>query len=288
MKKLRCLPLAALFPALCAEALEVAPGDYEQLPAGTTLGVIYYQHAKTDARYADGDKASSDFKVTSDISILRMLHVIALSDRVTIDPQFLLPFGRVSGDGDASALGSSNGVGDLTLAAPIRLRLNDARDIIGLTPYLYVPIGSYDNDDGLNLGENRWKFDLQLGYVKHFGQKWALDLVGDVIWYGDNDDYGAGSMRKEQKVSYAAQLMGRYILDERTTFGVGVGRNWGGETRIDGLDQDDETKTTNFRVTATSFVTPRDQLQLQLGRDLAVENGTREDLRINLRYARVF
>ncbi|ANF56107.1 transporter [Halotalea alkalilenta] len=284
----RLLLLAALLPALPAQAVEVAPGDYEQLPAGSTVGLIYYQHSSTDALYSQGRKSSSDFNLTSNIGMLRLLHVYRLSDRVTIDPQFLVPFGHVSGNGDASAMGSASGIGDLILTAPIKYRLNDARDTLSATAYLYVPTGDYDKNDALNLGENRWKVDFQAAYIKHFTENWALDLVGDVIWYGDNKDFGSSSSRLEQDVSYSAQIMGRYMPDPTTDFGIGFGHNWGGETQVDGVDQDNRLETTNLRLTASKFVTPKDQVQLQLGRDLSVDNGAREDFRMNLRYVRVF
>lgn len=269
-------------------AVEVAPGDYEQYPAGATIGAIYYQHATTDALRVDGHSASSDFNLTSDIGILRLLHVIQVNDKVTVDPQFLLPFGHVSGSADASALGSTSGVGDLILTAPIKWLLNSARDTLSVNAYLYVPSGSYDKDDALNLGENRWKVDFQGAYIKHFSDKWAMDVIGDAIWYGNNDDYGPTSATLRQKVSYAAQLMGRYIPDPATALAVGVGQLWGGETEVAGVDQDNRQRTTNLRFTATRFFTPKDQLQLQLGRDLVVENGPREDFRLNLRYAHIF
>lgn len=285
---LRLLGLSLLLPGMAASAVEVAPGDYEQFAPGTTIGLIYYQHSTTDSLHARGHQVSDDFKLRSDIGILRLLHVIALSDTVTIDPQFLAPFGHVSGHGDAAALGSASGMGDPILAAPLRWRLNEARDVLSLTPYLTLPTGDYDRDDPLNLGENRWKFELQGAYVKHFDPHWALDLVGGATWYGDNDDYGPDSQRLKQDVSYAAQVMARYMPDARTSFGVGVGRTWGGETEIQQVNQDNRLGTTNLRLTATHFVTAQDQLQLQLGRDLSVDNGPKEDLRINLRYARVF
>ncbi|KTS76962.1 phenol degradation protein meta [Pseudomonas oryzihabitans] len=287
MTTLRYAPLALLL-ANQAQALEVAPGDYEQLPAGTNLGVLYYQHATTDRLYAKGHQVQPDARLTSDIGILRLVHVLGLSDTVTLDPQVLLPFGHLDASGDVAALGSANGTGDLIFAAPLRWRLNPARDILAITPYVYAPTGSYDRDHALNLGENRWKLDLQAAYVKHFNDKWAMDLVADAIWYGDNDDYGPSGVRREQDTSYAVQLMGRYQFDERTSFGLGFGHNWGGENRIDGVAQDDRTKTTNFRVTAATFLTTTDQVQLQLGRDLSVDNGFREDFRMNLRYVHVF
>nr|WP_113865930.1 transporter [Brenneria salicis]NMN90825.1 hypothetical protein [Brenneria salicis ATCC 15712 = DSM 30166]RBP63549.1 hypothetical protein DES54_11162 [Brenneria salicis ATCC 15712 = DSM 30166]RLM30970.1 phenol degradation protein meta [Brenneria salicis ATCC 15712 = DSM 30166] len=288
MSKSRYLFLAALLPAFYTQAVEVTPGDYEQLPVGTTLGLLYYQHATTDSLYAQGRQTSSDFNLKSDIGMLRLLHVYALSDTLTIDPQFLLPFGRIAGGADASALGDASGTGDLILAAPLKLRLNSARDTLSFTPYLYVPTGSYNKDDALNLGENRWKIDLQAAYVKHFPEKWALDLVGDAIWYGDNNDFSANSVRLEQDISYTAQIMGRYMPDTTTSFGIGFGHNWGGETTIDGVAQDNKQKTTDIRLTAAKFVTPKDQVQIQLGRDLSVDNGAKEDFRMNLRYARVF
>jgi len=288
MNKVRLLAITTLLPTFHANAVEVAPGDYEQYPVGATIGAIYYQHSTTDSAYANGHKVSSDFALSSDVGILRLLHVYALSDTVTIDPQFLLPFGHVSSGGDASTLGSTRGVGDLILTAPVKLRLNDARDTLSIAPYLFVPTGTYDKDDALNIGENRWKFELQSAYVKHFTQKWAMDLVAGATWYGDNTDYGANADRLEQDVSYAAQVMGRYMPDATTTFAIGFGRNWGGETRVEKVNQDNEIGTTNFRLTATKFVTAQDQIQLQLGKDLSVDNGPREDFRMNLRYVRVF
>ncbi|MEG8200365.1 transporter [Pseudomonas sp. 5FOS] len=288
MKQLRYLMLAAAAPCLSAQAVEVSPGDYEVLPAGKTIGVVYYQHSTTDSAYAQGHKASSDFNLTSNVGILRLLHVYELTDRLTIEPQFLLPFGHVSSGGDASVLGSTSGIGDLILTAPLKYRLNEANDTISATAYLIAPTGNYDRKDALNLGENRWKVDLQAAYIKHFDDKWAIDVVGDAIWYGDNDDFTVNSVRREQDVSYAAQLMGRYIIDSGTSLAVGLGHTWGGETQVDGTSQDDRSKTTNFRVTATKFFTAQDQLQMQLGRDLAVENGPKENFRLNLRYVRVF
>jgi hypothetical protein len=289
MQRSRYLLLAALLIAAhAASAVEVTPGDYEQSPAGTNMALFYYQHATTDALYASGHQVSGDFKLTSDVGILRLIHVFGLSERVTVDPQVLLPFARIDTGGDAAALGDTSGVGDLIVAAPVRYRLNAAHDILAITPYVYLPTGRYAHDASLNLGENRWKFDLQAAYVTHFSDQWALDLVGDAIWYGDNDDAGPSSARLQQDMAYAVQLMGRYMPAPGTSFGLGIGHTWGGETRLDGAWQDDRQRTTNLRLTAAKFLTAKDQVQLQLGRDMAVETGTRERFRVNLRYLRVF
>lgn len=105
---------------------------------------------------------------------------------------------------------------------------------------------------------------------------------------GDNNDAGPGSARLEQDVPYAAQLMGRYMPTLALSFGLGVGHLWGGETTLDGVKQDRQQRTTNLRFTSTAYVTQKDQIQMQPGRDLAVESGAREDFRLNFRYARAF
>lgn len=271
-----------------SHAAEVTPGDYEQVPGGTTLGLIYYQHATTDSAYAQGSKIADDFKVESDVGIFRFIHSFQLNDRTTIDPQFLLPFGKVSGKDNASMLGDTSGIGDLILGAPVRYRLNDAKDVVAGTLYVIAPTGKYDKNSALNLGGNRLKMDFQAAYVKHFNPNWALDLVGDVIWYDDNDDYGATSATLKQAVSYETQIMGRYMPDPTTSFGIGLGHNWGGETEVNGVKQNDKIKTTNVRLTASKFFTAKDQFQVQLGKDLSVDSGVKEDFRLNLRYLRIF
>ncbi|MFM0060219.1 transporter [Paraburkholderia phytofirmans] len=270
-----------------AGAVEVDPGDYEQYPAGATIGVLYYNYATTNAFYSNGNK-TSNFDLQSNIGIARLLHVFQLTDRLTIDPQILLPFGHVSGFGNASALGSTTGVGDVILTAPFKLRLNDAKDVAAATVYLYAPTGSYDQNRSLNFGANRWSLDFQAAYVKHFSPRWALDLVGDAIWYGNNMSYGASGATLHQRMSYSAQAMVRYMPDLGTSFGLGVTQFWGGETSVDGIDSHDALRTTRMRVTASKFVTKADQVQIQLGTDLSVRNGSKDSLLVGLRYAHIF
>ena len=102
------LALAAM--AACAsfhaQAVDIDAGDYTALPPGTTLGMVYYQHATRDRLYANGEQAPIRPKLTSDIGIARGVHFMKLGDYV-IDPQFLLPFGRLSASRDIAAMGSN-------------------------------------------------------------------------------------------------------------------------------------------------------------------------------------
>jgi len=271
-----------------AHAVDVEAGDYTALPEGTNLGLLYYQHAERKSLYADGHKAPIDARLDSDIGILRGVHFMKLGDFI-IDPQFLLPFGSLRAKDDTKGLGNDSGTGDLILASTIWL-VNDPakRQYFGITPYVYAPTGSYDKDHALNLGENRWKYVLQAGYITGLTEKLTLDLVGDVTVFGNNDDYGPSGATLKQSALYQGQAFLRYNFTERFDIRAGVSRLWGGETKVDGARMDDKPETRKFTVGASYFVTPGTQLMVNYGRDLSVENGFREEDRINLRLLQIF
>jgi len=271
-----------------AQAVDVDAGDYTALPEGTNLGVVYYQHAERKSLYSDGHKVPIDARLDSDVGILRGVHFMKLGDFI-IDPQFLLPFGSLRGKDDTKGLGNEKGTGDLILASTIWL-VNDPakRQYFGITPYIYAPTGSYDKDDALNLGENRWKYVLQAGYITGLTEKLTLDLVGDVTFFGNNDDFGPSGATLKQSALYQGQAFLRYNFTDRFDVRAGVSRLWGGETKVNGVRMDDEPETSKFTVGASYFVTPGTQLMVNYGRDMSVENGFREEDRINLRLLQIF
>ncbi len=278
--------MAVLAPA--AQALDVEAGDYTALPAGTTLGLLYYQHAERRSLYSDGRKVPIDAGLDSDVGILRGIHYMKLGDYI-IDPQFVLPFGHLRAKDDTKSLGSDSGTGDLTLAATIWL-LNDPanRRYFGITPFLYVPIGSYENDRAVNLSENRWKFTLQAGFITGLTDNLTLDLAADVTYFGKNDDFGPAGATQKQSELYQGQALLRYNFTERFDVRASVSRLWGGESEVNDAELDDKPGTQKFTVGTSYFVTPTTQLMLNYGRDTSVDNGFKESDRINLRIMQMF
>ncbi|WP_024676552.1 transporter [Pseudomonas syringae] len=270
-------------------ALEITAGDYEPLPAGMSALLVYAQHAENSDFYSNGHKVSDDFRLKTDVGLLRYIHSFALSSNAVIEPQFILPYGHLKADGEANSLSQTTGTGDLILGAPVKWTLSTAhRDVFSLAPYLYVPTGSYDNDDALNLGENRWRLLLQAAYIHHFNEKWALDTAADASWFSHNTDYGPGSATLEQKTRYEYQAYLRYNLSPQTHFAFGGGYINGGENRVGGIDQDDRLGTAYIRMSATHMLTPSIQVQAVIGRDVEVEQGFMEKSRLNLRLAKLF
>lgn len=279
------LAVAAVGPA---HAVDVDAGDYTALPAGTNLALVYYQQATRDALYASGKRVPIDAGLDSQVGILRGVHFTEIGGYI-VDPQFLLPFGRLESKDDLSPMGSASGVGDLILAATVWLvNRPDSGTYFGITPFLYLPTGEYDRKDALNLGENRWKFALQAGFITKLSENFTLDLVGDVTVYGDNDKFGAAGVTMKQDPAYQVQGFLRYHLSPGLDLRAGVSHSFGGETRVAGVDQHDRLETTKATLGSAWFVTPSVQLMFNYGRDLSVRSGLREDNRFNLRLLKVF
>lgn len=285
----RFVLVLGVLPFVKTQALEVSPGDFEPLPAGADAVLFYYQHAQRSDLYQDGHKTSDNAKLSSDVGILRYIHAIRLAENLSWEPQVLLPFGYMNASGDVGALGDTHGVGDPIITAPFKWTLPTAnKDVFALAPYLYIPIGSYDRKDALNLGENRWRATLQAAYIHHFSTQWALDTVADVSWVSTNNDYGPARAKLEENTRYEYQTAVRYNWTPSTTFALGGGYVTGAATSIDGVDQHDGVSTSYARFTVTHFVDPTLQLQAQLGKDIEVEQGFKEGARLNLRVLKVF
>lgn len=286
LRALTALAAATLF-TLPAQAVDVDAGDYTALPAGTNLGLVYYQHASRDKLYAGGNQVPINPRLDSDVGILRGVHYMDIGGLI-VDPQFLLPFGKLRAKDDIAALGSNSGLADLILAATVWFNKPTEKTHFGITPFLFLPTGQYDRNDPLSLGENRWKFALQAGYITPLSDKLTLDLVGDFTIFGKNDDFGAAGQTMKQKVQYQFQGFLRYNLSPATDLRLGLSHVTGGETEVDGVDQGNRLSTSKFQIGAAHFVGPTTQLLATYGRDLSVREGFKENNRFNFRVLQIF
>lgn len=286
----------ALFASLglCAagtQAAEIAtdPGDYAALPPGVDLGIVYVQHAERDAYYASGDKLPGRFRLETDIGLLRWVHYTKLGDFV-VDPQVIVPFGSVRLKTPFGPLSSTSasGVGDPLLGGTLWLvNQTEAQRWFGVSAFVSVPVGNYDDDKGpVNVGENRWKGIFQAGYVTALPGNFMLDVIAEYAIYGENDDF-LGLTRK-QDASYGVQAHLRYLFSPTTHVALSYYRDYGGETRLNGVRQDDRMNNDRWLATFATFVAPTVQLQAQYGQAMRVDNGAKEDSRFNLRVVKVF
>jgi hypothetical protein len=149
----------------------------------------------------------------------------ALADRAAM-AAVLLPMGRVSGDvtvaGQALSQ-SASGFGDPTLEVTVNLIGPKAQrslpDVLRYEPGfsvdvladLAVPIGEYDDDQVLNIGQNRWYGRVGFPVVWQLGawvpgRRTTLELLPAVWVFGDNTDYVGTTLETDPLFQVDAHL----------------------------------------------------------------------------------
>ncbi len=266
-------------------AVDLDAGDYDYAPSGTNLAMLYYQHASRDSLYNGNNRVSDNVELKSDIGIARYVHYMDVAG-LHIAPQILVPFGRLDAGKDITSLGSSSGLGDIILANTFFIYHDkDTKSTFGITPYLYLPTGKYSKYNDLNLGENRVKLTVQGAYTTQLIDRLNWDIAGDFTIYGKNDDVINGSLK--QDLGFQVQTNARYRLTDIADLRAGLSYSDAGDTKQDGVTTD-SNKQTKFWIGTGISPTATTQVILNYGRDLRVENGFKEDNRINLRLMKVF
>lgn len=286
-KPLLALAVLSSLP-ISAMAIDVDAGDYTAAPDGTTLGLIYLQHADRTNIYAQDKKAVSGAGLRSEVGIARLIHFMNVGGYI-VDPQILIPFGSLQGHGATSALGSASGIGDVILAATL-WTINDPanKEYLGFTPFVYAPTGSYDKNSTLSFGENRWRYAFQVGYIKEILPKLTLDALADVTLYGDNTEYSSAGATLKQDATYSTQFHIRYQITPSVDARINYNLSWNGEQTIGNQVATPMNRVQKFSIGAGWWATPKDQFIVTAGKDAQVTNGFQETSRVNVRYARVF
>ena len=242
-------------------------------PAGTNLAPVYYQYAERDKVRANGNTVAKG-SLRLDVAILRFVRFVDIFG-YRADPQVLIPLGKLKASDEIASLGSCDGLAEPIVAATTWLENKPAEgEFFGITPGIYVPLGGYDKNRALNLGENRWKYLLQTGWTTPLGNSGlSLQLSGDVTLFGKNDEFGPNSQTLKQKPLYQLQAWLMHPIDPSFDVRIGTSHFTGGRTEVDGVENDDWTKTTNLKLGFAWGFAPGWNFLALYGRDLSVHNG---------------
>lgn len=123
--------------------------------------------------------------------------------------------------------------------------------IVGVGLVVRLPTGDYEEDKLLNLGQNRFVFRPQLGFVHNHG-KWTTELTGEIAFYNDNDEFFNGNTL-EQKPIYILIGHVMYSFKPGQWLGVSFGSEYGGEITLNGVDKDDDKRNVGW---ALNYVHP--------------------------------
>jgi len=272
-----------------AGAQEIEPYEFVPLPAGTNLAIGYYVYGhNTDFNVARGSTIKKS-GLEINVGVARFVHFFELGGHPA-GVQVLQGFGSLSaGHVDGQSLGSAFGAQETTLSAFIWPYVNTAsKTNVNTAVFINPPIGTYDPKAPINLGDNRWRGDFQIGLSQGIGDHLAFDLAYDIQVYGDNGSYVPGNRRLSQDATHRAQLWANYRWNPAFTTSIGYEGLFGGKEQVNSVFNGSKTEIQRIRAAAALFVTPRLQTLLEVNHDVHVTGGFKQEIGATLRVVYVF
>ncbi|MGM0661476.1 MAG: transporter, partial [Pseudomonadota bacterium] len=203
----------------------------------------------------DGAAEFGISNVTTDITSQSLIlsRIIDVAGR-TGGLSFVLPHADIDvaagpfGDGDA-------GIGDVGVVAEVNIFGAPAlsKEAFGAwDPETFAsfhltatfPTGAYDPDSRVNVGSNRWSLSptINYSYTPDAGWTW-LELYATTRVFGDNDDAPGAAGTLEQRPLYQIELHASRNLTPDFWLTADAYYDRGGETRLDGVGQDNAADT---------------------------------------------
>jgi hypothetical protein len=123
----------------------------------------------------------------------------------------------------------------------------DHETIVGAGMVLILPTGDYHEEKLINLGENRFSFRPQVGVVHEWDQ-WSLEFTGSTWLYTDNDEFFNGNVLEvDPFVTMQGHLI--HTFSPGLWLGLGVGRDFGGQSTVNGLEKSDRKSSYTWGAT---------------------------------------
>jgi hypothetical protein len=277
--------IAAVFAAP-AQAMDIAPGDYEVAPPGTTMALYYGQYSSSRMLRVDGKGSIADSKQDLQQHLLRFVRYGEIGG-LPFAVQAIIPFGRF----DSAKVGgieqrATQGVGDVVIAASIfPVHAQNARDMtVGLSAFLALPTGAYA-PDAFSIGSGTTTATVQLGVVRPLTARLSLDAAADASITADHSEAGVVYSQEPQA---QAQAYLRFAMSPQTNLSVGFTGFFGGKRLADDVYQGLNAEGRQLRIFADTFITPTLHIQAMIGRDLSRSGGFEVDLIGQLRLLRIF
>lgn len=291
------IALAILFTlAHPAWAIDLQPNDIIAPLPGKNYVSLSYLNTENDTLYRNGSVVNSkpftSPVITGQAAQFRLSTTYTIAD-LPAASYVQLPYASIKPSGSLSAYSSSTGVGDLALMTAIwPYSDRQARRYFGIAGYLIAPTGNYNSQQTFNLGENRWKADLQMGYQQPIMRNLDGMIAVDTMWFTANNQCVAAcftgrTTSLNQKPLTTTQLGPVLRVDETLTLAASYFYVAGGATTIGNTYQNNTVNTQRYLLSAVAHF-PIGRITLQYGRDMEIKNGFFESRRLALRYQREF
>lgn len=281
---------------LLAWGIDLQPNDIvAPLPDKNYLTLSYYGTENTTL-YKNGSPVStgpySKPVIENNSVIMRGARTYTVAGLPAVS-YLQLPYGIVQPSGSLSNYPSRSGTGDLSIVTAIWPYADrESRTYLGVAGYLTIPTSNYSTAQPLNIGDNRYKWDLQLGFQKPIAGSLDAMIAIDTMWYSANNQCAAAcglasNATLTQKPLTTLQFGPIYRINQTFTVGASYFYVAGGATTINDAYQNNVVNTQRFLLSALIH-TEVGRFSLQYGRDMEVKNGFFQDRVLALRFMREF
>ena len=205
---------------------QVPPRFYWKSLSGANAVPVIFQSLSGNANPIDpAHVVSPDSSVDANVLVAGYAKMLPLFDR-TLTLAVLEPMGRISGKTSVAGLTydqDATGFGDPMIEAGINLigpkAMRTIPDLLRYEPKfsldlivdLAFPIGEYDSDQALNLGQNRWYGRVGAPLVWQIGpwvpgRRTTFEALPSVWFFSDNNDYVGHTLSTDPMFQVEAHL----------------------------------------------------------------------------------
>jgi len=270
--------------------VDYQPFDWVPAPPGAGILMGYYQFATHSELTNTLTGAVKNSHLDSHIGIARYLYYNeAFGHPFVLD--LIVPFGALT-DGriGGNPAGTASGIADPTVSVGAWL-INQPEHgrWLSAASFLSIPIGTYDRQSALNLGQNRWQHDLQVDFTQTLLERFTIDVSGVWTYYGENTDAGPAHQTLRQDSTWSAYAWLTYATQTaaRSSLSIGYAGMFGGAVKLDGVPTGSKTEEHQIRFSYSQFVVPTWQVLLSLSRDVSATGQFKQDFGLLLRIAKV-
>jgi hypothetical protein len=208
-----CATLSSLFALSALSCAGAAAADvprfYWKTLAGTQATPLIYESLSGNTNPFDpSHRVNPDAQIDVSLAMAGYALFLPVFDRSAM-AAVILPMGRISSDTTVGAIttnASASGFGDPVIEFDINLIGPPAQknipDAIRYEPGfsldllvdLAIPIGEYENDSPVNIGQNRWYGRVGMPMIYQIGpwvpgRRMTLEAVPAMWWFTDNNDF---------------------------------------------------------------------------------------------------
>ena len=143
---------------------------------------------------------------------------------------------------------------------------------LGTALKIKVPLGQYDDTKLINMGANRWGFQVKVAGSYLLTKKIVLELHLDSWFFTENTSFNNGNTLS-QKPLLSTQLHVAYIFNSKFWLSASIGQVAYGETSINNIEQDNNQENSKYGITGSYRLNKLGSLKLVVTNGLYTSGG---------------